>query len=250
MDFILLSVLMTAAGFVNSLAGGGGIITMPAYLAFGLNPLFILGTNKMSSTMGTAVAAYKFRKNFKISRKLLKVLSVHAFVFAAIGAGLSRLVPAEYLKFIILIVVPYMAYFVIKHSNLGHVNKRLSVGIKKSNRAAKIISGAVACYDGFFGPGSGTMYAVFLIRYAGFEIVQATALAKALNLASNVFALICFLLMGRVDLKLGFTMGLFNILGSALGVYIGKRKGAAVIRPMLIFVTILIIVKFIMDFSK
>ncbi|MDR1123780.1 MAG: TSUP family transporter [Elusimicrobiota bacterium] len=247
MDYIFLALAVMIAGFIDSLAGGGGLITLPAYLAFGLDPAFILGTNKVSSIMGTAISAYKFRKRIKISRKLVMALSARALLYSAVGAGLSRLLAPAHLKYIILIIAPVMAYFIISNKNLGRGENRRAIGIKKSNRAARFIAGGVACYDGILGPGAGTMYAVFLTKYAGFEMVQATAIAKVLNFCSNLFALAVFICLGAVNFKLGIAMGCAAVVGNTAGVYAGKKYGGALIKPMIVFVCALIIFKFVWD---
>ncbi len=248
-EYLFLGFLLFVAGFIDSLAGGGGIITLPAYLAFGLNPAMLLGTNKLSSCMGTLVSAFKLRKNIKLSHKLLLRLMWLALLFSAAGALLSRLIPPQKLKFIIFIIIPLMAYFVIKSKNMPEGENRLKTGIKKSNRASRFIAAGVSLYDGFLGPGTGTMFAVLLNRYSGLSLLRATALAKVLNLCSNVFALSMFLVLGAVDIKLGLIMGIFNIGGNMTGVYIGKKRGAKIIRPMIITVCILIILKLIYDYA-
>jgi len=239
--------MLFAAGFVDSLAGGGGLITLPSYMAFGLNPAVLLGTNKLSSCMGTSVAAWKFRHRIKLDKKLLAVISALALLFSAAGALLSRVIHPSNLKILIIIVIPFVAYFVIMHKKFTDVKERYSAARK--NLHAKIISAAVALYDGFLGPGAGTMYASFLTRFCGYDIVQATATAKVLNLCSNLFALAVFLSLGAVDIKLGFVMGLFNILGARLGVAVGKRRGGAVIRPLIILVCLAILVKYIYEIA-
>ena len=248
MEYIFLALVIMSAGFIDSLAGGGGIITLPAYMAFGLGPAYWLGTNKLSSIMGTSVSAWKFRTRITVSRKLIMVLAAFALFWSAVGAGLTRLINPVYFKYIILLVAPVMIYFIISNKNLGRQETRMHIGIKKSNRAAKLISGGVACYDGFLGPGAGTMYAVFLTKYAGFEIVQATAIAKVLNFCSNLFSVIVFLALGAVDIKLGLTMGLASIAGHRLGVWAGKKHGAVLIRPMIVFVCIMIVCKLLWDY--
>ncbi|WP_428898343.1 hypothetical protein Dip518_000536 [Parelusimicrobium proximum] len=248
MEYIYLALLMTCAGFIDSLAGGGGIITLPSYLAFGLSPAHLLGTNKLSSCMGTLVAAYKFRKKIKINKKLVIVLAATALIFSACGAAMSRLVNPGSLKWIVLIVVPLSAYFVISNKELGRTESRREIGYKKSNRAAMGTAAGVALYDGFLGPGAGTMYAVMLVKYSGLDMLQATAVAKILNFCSNIFALAFFLCVGAVDIKLGLIMGVFNIIGSSIGVYVGKKRGHAVIRPLIILVSCAIIIKYIWDF--
>jgi uncharacterized membrane protein YfcA len=248
MNYVFLALAAMIAGFIDSLAGGGGLITLPAYLAFGLDPAFILGTNKLSAIMGTAISAYKFRRRIKVSRKLITALCARALLYSAAGAGLSRLVAPGYLKYLILIIAPLMAYFIISNKNLGRGENRRAVGIKKSNRAARFIAAGVACYDGFLGPGTGTMFAVLLTKYAGFEMVQATAVAKILNLCSNLFALAVFICLGAVNFKLGLAMGCAAVVGNTAGVYAGKKYGAALIRPMIVLVCALIIFKFVWDY--
>jgi len=248
MDYIFLAFMMMCAGFTDSLAGGGGIITLPAYLAFGLNPAMLLGTNKLSSCMGTSLSAYKLKTNLKISRKLIRRLVILALLFSAAGAACTKFVNPEHLKFLILLIIPFTAWLVISKKNLGTTDTRRQIKIKKSNRAAKLTAACCAWYDGFLGPGTGTMYAVFLTKYAGFDMLQATAIAKILNLSSNIFALMVFLAGGAVNIKLGLTMGCFNIIGNMLGVYAGKKHGAKLIRPMIIIVACAITVKLLWEF--
>jgi uncharacterized membrane protein YfcA len=250
MDYIFLGFVMIIAGFIDSIAGGGGIIRLPAYLAFGLDPALILGTNKLASVMATIVAAHKLRDKISVSKKLMKFLGMLAFICAVAGAALSRLINPGYLKFLILAVAPVMAYFIISNKNLGKVQTRRAIGIKKSNRAAKRITVFCAVYDGFLGPGTGTMLAVFLTKYAGFTLLQSTAMAKILNFCSNLFAMLFFLCIGATDIPLGLAMGGCGIIGSYLGVHFGKKYGAAIIRPMIIFVCLLLVLKFIFDYWR
>ena len=240
--------MMFAAGFVDSLAGGGGLITLPSYMAFGLNPAALLGTNKLSSFMGTSVAAWKFRRQINLDKKFLAVMAVLALLFSAAGALLSRVIHPENLKFIIIAVIPFVAYFVIMHKKFESAHEKYSAARK--NFFAKAISGGVAAYDGFLGPGAGTMYASFLMRFCGYDIVQATAAAKVLNLCSNLFALGVFLSLGAVNLKLGFIMGLFSIAGNAAGVSVGKKRGAKIIKPLIILVCAAIMLKYGYDFLR
>ena len=247
MDYVYLGCMLLAAGFVDSLAGGGGLITLPSYMAFGLNPALLLGTNKLSSCMGTSVAAWQFRRQIKLDKKFLAVISALALLFSAAGALLSRVIHPSNLKILIIIVIPFAAYFVITRKKISGVKEKYTAAQK--NRFAKIISASVALYDGFLGPGAGTMYASFLARFCGYDIVQATAVAKVLNLCSNLFALFVFLGLNAVSIKLGFVMGLCNILGARLGVAVGKRRGGAVIRPLIVLVCVAILIKYIYEFA-
>ncbi|MBT3393416.1 MAG: TSUP family transporter [Elusimicrobiaceae bacterium] len=247
-NLVMLAISVFVAGFVDSLAGGGGLITIPAYLAFGLDPLLILGTNKMSSSMGTFLSALKFRDKIKIEKPILFKMLFLALIFSAVGAWFATLINPEKLKFLILIFIPLVAIFVIKNKNFGSISSWHLMCKVKRKKVAYLISSSVSCYDGFFGPGTGTMFAVFLTKYAKMDLVQATAVAKSLNFSSNIFSLLLFAYFARVDFYLGITVGLFSVLGNSFGVFIGKRKGQKIIRPMLILVSVLIILKLIFIF--
>ncbi len=245
LNFAMLAFSVFVAGFVDSLAGGGGIITIPAYLAFGIDPILLLGTNKMSSSMGTFLSALKYRDKIKIEKSIFIKMLICALIFSAIGAWLTTLINPEKLKFIIFILIPLVAIFVIVHKNFGSVDGSAKMCKVKKKNLSCVISASVACYDGFFGPGTGTMFATFFVKYVKMDLVQATAIAKSLNFTSNIFSLILFSYLARVDFYLGISVGLFSILGNSFGVFVGKRNGQKIIRPMLILVSVLIILKLI-----
>lgn len=242
-----LGIFVFAAGFIDSLAGGGGIITLPAYLAFGLPPNLLLGTNKVSSVMGTAVSVLKFKDKIRIEKSILLKMVILAAVAAPAGAGLSRLIPPEKLRIVVLALLPLVALFVLKNKDFGAKRNRYKITPKKARRNRYVVSAAVSCYDGFFGPGTGTMFAVFLTRFAGFDLLRSTATAKLLNFSSNLFSLILFFAVGAADLRLGLLMGLFNIAGNWCGASLGKKKGQAIIRPMIVCVCFLIAAKLLWD---
>jgi len=247
-NIAILAFFIFVAGFVDSVAGGGGLITIPAYLSFGIDPIFLLGTNKMGSSMGTFFSAFKYRDKITIEKKVLWKMVAIALISSMIGASLTLLINPEKLKYLVIILIPLVAIFVLKHKNFGAEDGGHKMCKVKRKNVSYVISGGGAAYDGFFGPGTGTFFAVFLTKYAKFDLVQATALAKWLNFSSNIFALLFFSLVGRVDFYLGITMGLFSILGNSFGVFVGKRKGQKIIRPMLIIVCFGIFAKLVFGF--
>lgn len=242
-----LGLFVFAAGFIDSLAGGGGIITLPAYLAFGVPPSLVLGTNKISSLMGTSVSVWKFKDKIRIEKSILIKMVLLAALAAPLGAWLSRLINPANFKYVMLVILPLVALFVLKNRNFGAKEKRHRFNARQARRNRYIVSGVVSCYDGFFGPGTGTMLAVFLTRFAGFDLLRSTACAKLLNFSSNLFSLALFLSLGAVNIKLGLMMGVFNIAGNYCGASLGRQKGQKIIRPMIIAVCLLIAAKLVYD---
>lgn len=228
-DTALLALAIAFAGFVDSIAGGGGLVTLPAYMAAGVPPGLVLGTNKVSSFMGTAVACFKFRGELRMSlSSVLRICSV-AFAGSLLGAWLATLMNPSFLRVILLFALPCVGYVVlVKGLHDGRVG---SVGGK-----AHAIAGAIGTYDGFFGPGTGTFYAILLTRVGGLGIVRATALSKYLNLASNVSALVFFVSCGRADVHTGVLMGLAGMAGNWLGAHTAIKRGVAVIKPVVALV--------------
>lgn len=244
---LVLGAFVFAAGFIDSLAGGGGIITLPAYMAFGVPPGLLLGTNKVSSLIGTTVSVWKFRKNIRIEKSILIRMVLLSALAAPLGAGLSRLIDPARLKYIVLAGLIFAAAFVLVNRDFGQRHKRTRFNPHKGRRNRYRVAALMGAYDGFFGPGTGTMLAVFLTRFAGFDLLRATACAKLLNFSSNVFSLAFFLAVGAVNWRLGVVMGAFNIAGNWCGATLGKKKGQKIIRPMIIGVCLLIAGKLLFD---
>jgi uncharacterized membrane protein YfcA len=248
--YLSLAALVFLAGFVDSIAGGGGLITLPAYLAHGLPPLLLLGTNKLSSSMGTGVAAARFLKETRSGAGFLFVIAALAAGVAFLGARAISLVPPEFLRYLLIILLPAVAVFLAARHNFGlqDTSSRLSESSLLA-RSGGIALG-VSFYDGLLGPGTGTFLALAFARFCGCDLLRATALAKFLNLVSNLAALGTFIWLGRVDLKLGLAMGLAGMAGNYAGSHVALRKGAWVIRPMLFTVSAALLAKIVWDMLR
>ncbi len=245
-----LAALVFLAGFVDSIAGGGGLITLPAYLAHGLSPALLLGTNKLSSSMGTSVAAAKFVKETRFGADFLFILLVLAAGGSVLGARAISLVPPEVIRYLLIILLPPVAIFLAakKSFGLADTSKAHTEGqlLKRSGAIAFFIS----CYDGLLGPGTGTFLAVAFSRLCGFDLLRSTALAKLLNLVSNLAALATFLYLGTVNVKLGLAMGAAGMAGNYLGSHVALKKGAWIIRPMLFTVSAALLAKIAWDMLR
>jgi uncharacterized membrane protein YfcA len=237
------------AGIVDSLAGGGGLITIPAYLAAGVDPALILGTNKLASSLGTFVAAALYRRALKISWTALMPALVAAAAASWLGAVAATHADSSWLRPLLLAALPAIGWIVWSRRATGGQDR--SGAFTPRARAVREAAAAapVGLYDGFFGPGAGTFYALGLTRTAGYDLLSATARAKPLNLASNAAALGAFILAGRVDLRLGLSMAAAGVAGNVVGSRLGIHRGEKVIRPAVALVCAGLFLKLAWDAS-
>ena len=234
MDPALIAALVaaaTAAGFVDSIAGGGGLITVPVLMLAGLSPEQALATNKVQGSFGAATAAFSYARSGLVD--LRRQLPTAALAFAAGGAGAALVssLPTGVLRVVLPVVLIGIALFFA-----------LKPGLNDQNRAARLRPGlfaltavpGVGFYDGLIGPGAGAFYMLAFVTLAGFGILKATAHTKLLNFASNIGGLTVFTLTGHPLWIVGLAMGAGQVLGAALGSRLAMRVGARVIKPLLV----------------
>ncbi len=232
---------------MDSIAGGGGIVTLPAYYVCGLPPHIALGTNKFVSSTGATVASVRYLKNKCFHLPSLLVAVVMALIGSALGAKLSLVLSERVLKGFLIIALPLLAIFILKNKNSGGGQPK-DLSKKKVlllSAAAGLVIGA---YDGFFGPGAGTFFLIFFNVIIGFDVLTSCGNAKIVNWASNSAAFVMFLVSGSVNLSLGLPALIFSISGSYIGSGIAIKKGAGAVRPMMIFVLCLLLLKICWDF--
>ena len=231
------------AGIIDSMAGGGGMITLPALLASGLPPLAAVGTNKLQSTIGTAGAAYAFARggHMDLRRYWLPVFA--AFTGSILGAiTVQRVSPAFLAALIPILLVVIALYFLLspqpdetdRHSRLGMVGLSLLIG-------------GVGFYDGFFGPGAGTFYTTDFLTLGGLGMLRAIAQTKAANFSSNISGLGMMILGGHVVWLAGLAMAGANFVGAQIGSHLAMRFGSRLIRPFLIIISLTLTAKMMMD---
>ena len=233
------------AAFIDSVVGGGGLISVPALLMTGLPPGVVLGTNKLASICCSSTSSITFLRSGKMDLGLIKYLFPLSLIGTVLGAYTVRLIPSEFLKPLVVIMLVVVAIYTVFKKDWGDTST-----YKGINKRAGILGGfaalALGFYDGFFGPGAGS-FLIFVFLMLGFDFVVAAGNAKALNMASNLGAVATFLLAGSVHYAYGLTMGVGMIVGAIAGSKFAIAKGAAYVKPLFISVTTLLIGKQLWD---
>lgn len=233
-NLIFLCVTGFCAAFVDSIAGGGGIISMPAFLLAGLPPHSALGTNKFSSSCASFTSSVKFAQSGKVDFKLIKFLAPFTFVGAILGVNAVLKINTKYLNTIVLVLLLLVSIYSLFSKNIGTEDN--FQGLSKKNIFLGIILAlSLGFYDGFFGPGTGSFLIFGLIGIFSFDFTRAGGNAKFLNFVSNIASLGMFALRGQINYKVGIPVALFMIIGARLGTKVALNKGAKLIKP--IFVT-------------
>lgn len=230
--YLIVCPLVFLGGYVDAVAGGGGLISLPAYLIAGLPAHTAIGTNKISSAMGTTLTTYKFWRQGFIEWKLALLCAVCALAGSTGGANLALLVSDRVFKIILLFVLPLTAFYVFR-------SKTLDTAGHDPLTPAKTAAIAAACaliigvYDGFYGPGTGTFLLLLLTGLAHMKLNDAAGITKVINLSTNVAALVTYLLNEKVMLVLGLTAGIFGIAGNWLGARSFTRNGSRIVKPLI-----------------
>ena len=237
--------LALLAGFIDSIAGGGGMISLPAYYLAGLSPALASGTNKLSAMMGTTLAAGTFARAGKLSFRTGLPAALGALICSAMGALLMTSLPPRVVQVLVLTCIPIAAAFTLRG------RKKAAVVREHTPRANWLISFAIGCgagfYDGLIGPGTGTFLILLFLQVFAMEEVLASGTAKLVNLASNVAALVSLIATGDVLFLLGLPAGLCAMAGAALGSRLTIRRGAKVVRIVMLSVLALLLAKMLAD---
>lgn len=240
---LMVSPLAFLAGFVDSIAGGGGLISLPAYTAAGLPMHLVLGTNKFSSSCGTFFSVLRFIKSGHVNYKSALSSVAGALLGSFLGAKAALALDDKYLKYVLVIMLPLIAIFILTRRGFGEKDTTKEVTSRKMV-IYSILSGLlIGAYDGFFGPGTGTFLILIYTGLIGFNMTVASGNAKIVNLASNIAALATFLASGNVLFAVGAPAAACGILGNWIGSGLAIKNGAKVIKPVLLFVLILLLVK-------
>uniref|UniRef100_UPI00404A6939 TSUP family transporter n=1 Tax=Candidatus Planktophila sp. TaxID=2175601 RepID=UPI00404A6939 len=232
------------AGFVDSIAGGGGIVQLPALL-IGLpnSPAAeVLGTNKLSAVFGTTTAAALYRKQIKPDPRVLLGMAIPAFFGSAAGALLASRIPTSSMRPMILVLLIAVAIYTWLKPDLGKLENLRHVP-KQRIQIGAIAGAVIGFYDGIFGPGTGSFLMLILVATLGYAFITASAIAKVVNVATNVGALIVFGINGAVIWQIGIVMGLANITGAVIGSRLAIRGGSTLVRKVFLLVTVVLIVR-------
>lgn len=240
--FLIVCPLVLLAGFVDAIGGGGGLISLPAYLIAGLPAHQAIATNKLSSTCGTAVTAFRFARQGLIPWLMAVPCVVAALLGAFFGAKLSLLMDSAVLSKVLYVVLPITAVLVLRKNTL-----REDAPPPENNRRTTVIATAISLvvglYDGFYGPGTGTFLIILFSLLAKMDVRSANGLCKAVNLTTNVTSLVVFLRGGQVMILLGLAAAACNMVGNFLGSGLAIKSGVKITRPIIIFVLLLLLLR-------
>ena len=235
------------AGLVDSMAGGGGLISVPAYLAAGLPPHFVLGNNKFSSAFGTLFATLRYHQERLIDLPVALASAACALAGSFLGARMVMLVDPGFLRYVLVALIPAITVFSLVKGDLGGLDRSGSVGPARKYSLAVPAALAIGFYDGFFGPGTGTFLILFYTLALRYDLVTANANTKVVNLASNVAALAAFMAGGKVIYSVGLPAAACGIAGNLLGARLVIRNGNRAVRPVMIGVLVLLFAKIAYD---
>lgn len=246
LTIVLLVFFGFLGAFLNSIVGGGGLITLPALMFVGLPPGTAIATNKLAASMGNLTSMLTFLRAGKIDLKLLGPILPLVFGGSMLGAWTVHFISPDLLKPLVLVMLFVVLIYTVYKKDWGSIEKRKEMTMK--NRI--LFFGAlvvIGFYDGFLGPGTGS-FIIFAFLMMGFDFLQASGNAKLLNFVSNLAALIMFLLLGAVNFTYGFIMGFSMILGAFFGAKFALGRGTKYVRIIFIVVTIILIAKNSYDF--
>jgi uncharacterized membrane protein YfcA len=245
--FLIVCPLVFLAGLVDAIAGGGGLISLPAYLLAGLPPHLAIGTNKLSSAVGTTVSTIRYCKNKFVDWGVAIPSIILALIGSAIGANIALMVDEKIMKYILIIILPLIAFYVLKGRSIKEDKLEKPIPRKKVYVIACLASFFVGAYDGFYGPGTGSFLILIYTGLAKMDIKKAAGNTKLVNLASNVAALVTFLINGKIFFILGITAAVFSIAGHYIGAGLVIKNGHKVIRPIILVVLALLFIKVIVE---
>ena len=237
--YLILTVVAGIAGFIDAIAGGGGLLVVPAMLWAGIPPIATLATNKLQSSFSSGTAAYNFTRKGMVSWRTYWPTVLTIAILAGFGAFTVQSIKPGVLNLIVPVLLILIAAYVLLSPRMGDEDAHQRLGVA----AYTPVGGAVGFYDGFFGPGTGSFFATSLVALRGLGLIRATAHTKAFNFASNVGALIVFAFGGHIIVTLGLCMAIGSATGAWLGSHTAMRFGAKVIRPLLVTISLALTAK-------
>ena len=245
LTLVLLVLAAFAAGWVDAVVGGGGLIQLPALL-IGLPasapPASVLGTNKLSSVCGTLTSSVTYAVKVRPDWRTVAPLVVAAAAGSAGGAELAKYLPKTWFTPVVLVALVGVGLYTWRRPQLGMVSARKHTGSAHYGRTA-LIGLVVGAYDGFLGPGTGSFFVILLVSVLGYGFLEASAKAKIANLATNLSAIVVFALHGSILWALGLAMGAANLLGGLIGARMAIRHGNGFIRRVFLVVLAALVVK-------
>ncbi len=237
----LLFVIAVIAGFLDTLAGGGGLISLPALILSGIPPLAALGTNKLQGSMGTATATLMMLKKKKVRFEDVKYLMLFAFIGSASGSIAVQFMDTDLLNFIVPSILFLIAIYFLISPHADENDKKPKISSKKY---CTIIVPSIGWYDGMFGPGTGSFFALAGVSLRGHGLINSTAIAKTLNFATNFASLLIFLMAGQVVWVIGLLMMFGQFIGAWLGSHFLFKINPRILRFIVVFMCLGMLLKY------
>lgn len=251
MDFnwqtlLIVCPLVFLSGFVDAVAGGGGLISIPAYIFAGLPVINAYGTNKFSAALGSSVSSFKYFKSGHVHLKTALCSGMGAIVGAWLGSQLAMVMDEQVLRYCLMVVLPLAAIFILCNRKFGE-NEDFHHRVKALYPKALGIGLVLGAYDGFFGPGTGTFLIILFCLVLGLPLITASGNAKVTNLASNIGSVVAYLVGGKVLFWLAIPAACCTIAGNYLGAHLAIKNGAKFIKPIIVVVIVLLLIKIITE---
>jgi uncharacterized membrane protein YfcA len=233
------------AGFLDTLVGGGGLLAVPALLLSGIPPIYVLGTNKFQGSMGTGIATFLLFRKKKLDWNSVKNLMFASFIGSIVGGVIIQFVDTQFLSFVIPIVLVFIAiYFIVSPKP-----KSIASNPKSNKKFELFAVPVVGFYDGMFGPGAGSFFAMTGVMIKKLEIIQATILAKPLNFASNIAGFIVFFSFGHIAFLIGLLMMMGQMIGAFFGTHYLLKANPLIIRFLIVIISISMLIKYMLSLS-
>ena len=241
---LLLAAVAFLAGFIDSIAGGGGLITVPSLLLAGYSPVVALGTNKLQSLFGSGSATIAYASKGHVDLRRQVPAAALSCLGAGLGAALATVLPGDWLRTALPVMLVVIAVYFALKPNMNDVDRQ--------QRLTPFLFGLtvvplIGFYDGLFGPGTGSFFMLAFVTLAGYGMLKATAHTKLLNFASNIGAFAFFAWAGVVAWQIGLLMGLFQVLGARIGAALAMRNGARLIKPLLVLTCVALALRLLWD---
>ena len=242
---IALILCSTAAGFIDSIVGGGGLIQLPGtFILFPKAPIpTLFGTNKIASLLGTASSAAQYAKRIKFDFRVLVPIALCSGIASWLGAKAVSSVNVNTLKPIILVVLVVIAIYTFLKKDFGSIQTK-QLTVQKQILFGCLLALVVGFYDGFFGPGTGSFFVMGFVFFLGFEFIKASAYAKLINCMTNLSALIVFIQKGNYILTIAVLMAICNITGNLIGTRLALKRGNAFVRIFFLLVVSMMILRY------
>ena len=242
-QFLIVCPLVFLAGFVDSIAGGGGLISFPAYLLAGVPVHVILGTSKLSAFPGAIVAAARFAKSGLVQWKLALPCGLIAALGAFAGARIALGVDEAVIRSLMVVVLPVVAFYVLRSKPDPGEEERAELPFEKLLIPSLAASFVIGAYDGFYGPGTGTFLILVFAGPLKMHMKHSAGISKVVNLAADIGALLTFTASGKVNVALGVAAALFCMAGSYFGSGLVVNNGQKIVRPVILTVLVMLFAK-------